>query len=62
MDDGDLIRHHKGGVEAHAELADNIHVRVFLLQLLPELISTAGGDDAQVVLQLVFRPCRCRCR
>ena len=49
---GDVVGHHEGRVKAHAELADDVGVRV--LALLPaELIAAAGGDNAQVVLQLV---------
>ena len=54
--DGDLIRHHKGGVEAHAELADNVHIALFTLffrQLLLELQRAALCDGAKVALQLL---------
>ena len=57
-DDGDRVRHHKGGVEAHAELTDHIHLGgrlVVPLQLLLELEGAALGDGAQVGLQLVLR-------
>ena len=51
-DNGDVVRHHKGGVEAHAELADDVGLGL-LVQPLAELVGAAGGDNAQVVLQLV---------
>ena len=54
-DDGDLVGHHEGGVEAHAELADNVGVGGLLaLQLALELEAAAIGDDAQIVLQIVL--------
>ena len=54
-DDGDLFGHHEGGVEAHAELADNVGVGSLLaLQLALELEAAAVGDDAQIVLQIVL--------
>ena len=52
---GDLVGDHEGGVEAHAELADDVHVRrLRLFHLLAELESAAGGDDSQVVLQVAL--------
>ena len=52
--DGDLVSHHEGGIKAHAELADDIGVRGGVaVQLLPELETAGGGDDAQIVLQLL---------
>ena len=55
--DGHGIRHHERGVEAHAELADDVHVPgVFrALDGLPELVRAARRDDAEVCLQLVLR-------
>ena len=50
-DDGDVVGHHEGRVEANAELADNVALGV-LIQLLTELEGTAGGDDAQILLQI----------
>ena len=44
---------HKGGVEAHAKLADDVHL-VLLLGLLLKLEGAAAGDDAQVVVQLLL--------
>jgi len=53
-DHGDLVGHHKRGIEAHAELTDDIGVRRGLaVHLLPEPETAGGGDDAQIVLQLV---------
>ena len=56
-DDGDRVGHHEGGVEAHAELADDVDVLplVLLVHLLLELEGAAVGDGAQVVLQLLLR-------
>ena len=51
--DGDVVGHHESRVEAHAELTDDVGLGL-LVQLLPELEGAAGGDDAQVVLQLTF--------
>ena len=51
--DGDVVGHHEGGVEAHAELADD--VGGVLGQLLLELEGAAAGDGAQVLLQLLLR-------
>ena len=51
---GDLVGHHERGIEAHAELTDDIGVRRGLaVHLLPEPETAGGGDDAQIVLQLV---------
>ena len=52
--DGDVVRDHEGGVEAHAELADDIRRLLAALGLLAELEGAAPGDDAQVVLQLLL--------
>ena len=54
-DDGDLVRHHEGGVEAHAELADDGDVLpgLFLVHFVLELERAALGDDAQVVFGLL---------
>ena len=52
---GDLIRHHKGRVEAHTELSDDIGVRSLLVLQIPlEAEAAAVGDDAQIVLQIVL--------
>ncbi len=54
-----MVGHHEGGVEAHAELADDVGgvlPAVLLLgQLLLELEGAAAGDGAQVLLQLLLR-------
>ena len=50
---GDVVRHHEGGVEAHAELADDVGVLGVVPHLLLELEGAGGGDDAQVVLQVL---------
>ena len=54
-DDRDLVRHHKGGIEAHAELADDgdILPGLFLVHFVLELVGAALGDDAQVVFGLL---------
>ena len=52
-DDRDLVRDHERGVEAHAELTDDVDV-LFLLGLLTEFVRAGRGDDAEVVLQLVL--------
>ena len=57
--DAHLRRHHERGVEAHAELADDVGgvlPAVLLLgQLLLELEGAAAGDGAQVLLQPLLR-------
>ena len=51
-DDGDLVGHHEGGVEADAELADDVDVLVLVVLLK---VQGAGvGDGAQVLFQLRF--------
>ena len=55
-DDGDGVGHHKGGVEAHAELADDVDVLGGLVvggQVGLELAGAAVGDGAQVGLQIL---------
>ena len=47
--DGDAVGHHKGGVEAHAELADDVDVLIGVLGL--EVLAARMGDGAQVLLQ-----------
>ena len=50
-DDGDGVGHHKGGVEAHAELTDDVDVLVLLHGLLED--QAAGlGDGTQVLLHV----------
>src|SRR5699024_4895270 len=49
-DDGDMVGHHEGGVEAHAELADDVNVLVGVFGL--EVLAARVGDGAQVLLQL----------
>ena len=52
-DHSHLVRHHKGGIEAHAELADDVQLRVVgVLGLLLKLQRAALGNGAQVVLHL----------
>ena len=50
----DLVRHHEGGIEADAELADQGHV---LLGVARELVKEGGGararDGAEIVDQLL---------
>ncbi len=54
-DDGDLVGHHERGIEAHAELTDNVGVGALVaLHLLAELQAAGGGDNTQVVLQLLL--------
>ena len=52
-DDRDLAGHHEGGVEAHAELADDVDIVGFVLFL--EVEAAAAGDGAQVLFQLLLR-------
>ena len=47
-----LVGHHEGGVEAHAELPDDVR-GALLLHALLELQRAALGDGAQVLLQLL---------
>ena len=49
-----MVRHHEGGVEAHAELADDVGVLGVVAHFLLELVGAGGGDDAQVVLQVLL--------
>ena len=51
---GNAVGHHEGGVEAHAKLPDDVHILVVLAHLLAELVGAAGGNDAQVILQLLL--------
>ena len=57
--DGDGVGHHKGGVEAHAELADDVGVALGdalgLGHVLLELEGAAFGDGTQVLLQFLLR-------
>ena len=56
-DDGDVVGHHKGGVEAHAELTDDVNLvggLVVLGQVCLELAGSAAGDGAQVGLQVLL--------
>ena len=54
-DDGHLVRDHERRVEAHAELADDVGIGALVtLHLLAEFQTAGGGDDAQVVLQLLL--------
>ena len=57
--DGHLIGHHKGRVEAHAELSDDVHIALALAGVLGghvffKLEGTALGDGAQIFLQFVM--------
>ena len=54
------VRHHKGGVEAHAELADDVHIfgglsRLGPVHLLLKAEGPAAGDGAQILLQFLLR-------
>ena len=51
---GDVVRHHERGVEAHAELADDVGVLGVVAHFLLEAVGAGGGDDAQVVLQVLL--------
>ena len=51
-DDSDLLRHHERGIEAHAELADNVNVVALVLGL--EIQRAGLGDGAQILFQLVL--------
>ena len=51
-DDGDLVGHHESGVEADAELADDVNVLVLVLLL--EVQRTGVGDGAEVGFQLLL--------
>ena len=52
--DRHLIADHERRVEAHAELADHVSVLGVISHLLLELVGTGGGDDAQIVLQILL--------
>ena len=55
-DDGHVVSHHKSGVEAHAELSDDVDfIRrlVVLTETGLELARAAAGDGAQVGLQVL---------
>ncbi len=49
-DHGDLVGHHEGGVEAHAELADDVDVVAGVLFF--EVQAATLGDGAQIVFQI----------
>ena len=51
-DHSDPAGHHEGGVEAHAELTDDVDV--LGLVVLFEVQAAAAGDGAQVLLQLLL--------
>ncbi len=51
-DDGDVVRDHERGIEAHAELADDVDV-LLLAGLLTEAVRAGRRDHAEIVLQLV---------
>ena len=52
--DGDLVGHHKGGVEAHAELPDDAEILgLAAVHLALELVGAGLGDNAQVVFGLL---------
>ena len=52
---GDVLRDHERGIEAHAELTDDVDAGVLLLRsLLTELVRAGGGDHAEVVLKLLL--------
>ena len=50
---GHRLGDHEGGVEAHAELADDIHIRIGG-QILLKLQGAALGDGAQVLFHLLL--------
>ena len=53
--DAHLFGDHECGIEAHAELADDIHVVALGLVVFGLELERAGmGDSAQVLLELVF--------
>ena len=52
--DDDALRHHEGGVEAHAELPDDIHILVLFFGLL-ERERTALRDGAEIALEFFAR-------
>ena len=54
-DHGDFAGHHKGGVEAYAELADDVDILVLFLHGLLEAQGAGLGDGAQVLLHLLLR-------
>ena len=51
-DDNDLLCHHEGGIEAYAELTDDINVAAQLMLLL-EGKRAALGDGTEVFLQFL---------
>ena len=52
---GHGVGDHEGGVEAHAELTDDVHARAaVLVQLLLELEGAALGDRAEILLHLLL--------
>ena len=51
----DGLRHHEGGVEAHAELTDHLGSVGALLHRLEELLRAGRGDRADVLLDLLAR-------
>ena len=50
--DRDLVGNHEGGVEAHAELTDDVDVLVLVVFL--EVQRTGVGDGAQILFQFLF--------
>ena len=52
-DNGDLLRHHKGGVEADTELADDVDVIALVFGL--EIERAALGNRAEVLFQILLR-------
>ena len=52
--DGDPVGHQERGVEAHAELADDVHVRGAGLHLLLEVQGAAVRDDPQVGVHVLL--------
>ena len=53
-DHGDAVAHHKGRIEAHAKLADDLNI-LFGLVVLLKVQRTAFRNRTQVVFQLVLR-------
>ena len=52
--DRHLIADHEGRIKAHAELADDVGILGVVAHFLLEAIGAGGGDDAQIVLQILL--------
>ena len=53
--DGHPVRHHEGGVEAQAEVADDLVVVRLVLVLLQEILRAGEGDLVDVLIHLIRR-------